>query len=114
MIDVAGLGTPIHVEAGRVLTVQGRRGREFFLISSGTATCHADGDTVAELGPGDFFGELSLLAHTPRAATVIADSDMELVVFSAQEFDRLLHDSPAFAARMVGRLADRVHALEAA
>jgi CRP-like cAMP-binding protein len=54
------------------------------------------------------------LTDSPRTATVIAETDMDLVVFSAQEFHHLLHDSPSVAARMVDRLANRVRALEAA
>jgi CRP/FNR family transcriptional regulator, cyclic AMP receptor protein len=111
---LVGLGTTLHVGAGRVLTSQGRRGREFFLVVSGVASCLVDGDRVAEFGPGDFFGELSLLTDNPRTATVIADTDMDLVVFSAQEFDHLLHGSPSVAAQMVDRLANRVRTLEAA
>jgi CRP-like cAMP-binding protein len=110
--SIAGLGTPVHVPAGRALTVQGKSGSEFFLIESGQASAAVDGKKVAEFGPGDFFGELALLGRTPRAATVTADSDMELVVLSALEFRSLLEDNHRVAMKMLGLLAERVRVLE--
>jgi CRP/FNR family transcriptional regulator, cyclic AMP receptor protein len=109
---IAALGTSVHVHEGRVLTTQGRSGSEFFLVRSGTASCLIDGEPVAEFGPGDFFGELALLGQTPRTATVTADGDMELIVFSSREFASLLQDSHQVAMSMLRRLADRVHVLE--
>ncbi len=110
--SIAQLGTAIAVHEGRVLTTQGRPGSEFFLIVSGRASCTIDGEQVAELGAGDFFGELALLSGEPRSATIVADSEMEVIVFSAREFSTLLADSQPVATQMLGRLADRVSVLE--
>jgi CRP/FNR family transcriptional regulator, cyclic AMP receptor protein len=110
--SIARLGTRIRVHPGTALTTQGRRGSECFLVMSGTATCVVDGEQVAQFGSGDFFGELALLGHTPRTATVTAETDMDVVVFSETEFRTLLHDSDPVARQMLGRLADRVHTLE--
>src|SRR5579875_871983 len=65
-------------------------------------------------GPGDFFGEMALLTKGPRSATITAMSDMELLVLSPAEFVSLLDDSPRVAVKMLGRLADRIRALESA
>jgi CRP-like cAMP-binding protein len=111
---IDGLGTPIRAQEGRTLTTQGSPGAEFFLIRSGHASCVIDGEKVADFDAGDFFGELALLSGTRRSATVTADGEMELLVFSAAEFGRLLETSPALAAQMRKRLGERVRVLEGA
>jgi CRP-like cAMP-binding protein len=111
---IAGLGTPIRVQEGRTLTTQGDRGAEFFVVRWGRASCTIDGEKVGDFGAGDFFGELALLSGTRRSATVTAQSEMELLVFSAAEFGRLLEASPPLAAQMRKRLGERVRVLEGA
>ncbi len=111
---IANLGTQITVPAGTQLTVQGKPGSEFFLVIDGKAICVIDGRKVADFGPGDFFGEMALLTKGPRSATITAMSDMELLVLSPAEFVSLLDDSPRVAVKMLGRLADRIRALESA
>jgi CRP-like cAMP-binding protein len=109
---ISGLGTRLRVEPGARLTTQGRLGTEFFLITAGRASCVIDGEQVAEFGPGDFFGELALLSGSRRSATVTADTEMDVLVFSAAEFGRLVDSSSAVAVHMRKRLAQRVRVLE--
>ena len=107
---VASLITPLRVEAGRVLTREGAHGREFMIISEGTAAVSRAGHEIARLGPGDFFGELSLVAGIPRTATVTADTDMVVNALNRREFAALLDGSPDLAKKIlvgaVRRLAD--------
>src|SRR5688500_7470339 len=70
----------VRVSAGKVLCEEGAAGHEFYLILDGEASVKAKGRKVATLGAGDYFGELALLTRAPRDATVVADSDMELLV----------------------------------
>jgi 5-deoxy-D-glucuronate isomerase len=70
----------IRVESGRTIVRSGAEGDALFVVLDGTATVERDGRTVAELGGGDYFGELALLDPAPRAATVIATSDTDLAV----------------------------------
>lgn len=83
---VDSLTCDLHVEAGRVLTLIGQPGREFFIVMSGTATVFCHGVELERVGPGSFFGELALLYRRYRAATVVADTDMDLLVMSVREF----------------------------
>ncbi len=78
--------TEVPVETGRVLTVAGRPGDEFFVVLSGTAAVWRQGIQLDRLGPGSFFGELALLDHGDRTATVVAESEMRLLVLSTREF----------------------------
>ena len=104
---VSRLVTPIHVKAGKVLTKEGDAGREFMIIASGTATVRRKGRKVAALGPGDFFGELALLAGVPRTATVIADTDMVIEALNRAEFATLLDESPSIARKVLSAVAKR-------
>src|SRR5438132_8544209 len=68
------------VGAGTTIVKEGDNGNEFFVILDGTARVSRQGRKIATLGPGSGFGELALLENAPRNATVVADTDMELVV----------------------------------
>ena len=104
---VSRLVTPINVKAGKVLTKEGDAGREFMIIASGTATVRRKGRKIAALGPGDFFGELALLAGVPRTATVIAESDMVIEALNRAEFATLLDESPSIARKVLSAVAKR-------
>ncbi len=89
----------VDVPAGKVLAREGEFGDEFFVIDSGTAEVTKAGKCVAELGPGDFFGEMALLEEDRRVATVTATSPMSLIVMTRASFRSLdrsmtqLHDT---------------------
>ena len=76
----------LDVRAGKVLAREGDIGQEFFVIEAGTAEVKRGGDTLAQLGPGDFFGEMALLEEDRRVATVTATSDMTLIVMNRSSF----------------------------
>src|SRR4051794_29252609 len=76
---VATTADQVSVKEGRNLVVQGRLGHEFFLILDGEAVVRRNDRKVAALGAGDYFGELALLDKGPRDATVVAESDMDLM-----------------------------------
>ncbi len=98
----------VSVSAGTVLTEEGKMGREFFLIGSGTAIVTIAGHEVAKLGAGSNFGELSLLDHQPRTATVTAVTDMDLVVLAAREFTSILEEVPTMAIRLLEATATKL------
>src|SRR3954454_13772168 len=76
--DVEALGMiadELDVREGKVLARQGALGHEFFVLEAGSMTVDIDGETVAQLGPGSFFGEIALIAEDRRTATVTAAED---------------------------------------
>ena len=98
----------VTVPAGKTLTEEGKPGHEFYLILDGEASVKAKGRKVATLGPGDYFGELALLTRAPRDATVVADSDMELLVLGQREFSGVLDEVPGIAHKLLGSMAERL------
>ncbi len=98
----------IEVKQGKVLVEEGKPGHEFFLIEDGTAEVRRNNRKVATLGRGQFFGELSLLDRGPRSATVIANTDMTLVVLGQREFLGVIDEVPAMAHKLLAALAGRL------
>ena len=105
---VVRMGTTIVVDAGHVLTRQGRRGYEFFVVVDGEASCAVDGREVASFGPGEFFGEIGLAGKQPRTATVTASTQMRVLVIDCREFGALLSLAPTASARIRTAMRDRL------
>lgn len=103
----------LDVAAGDELVTEGRIGREFFLILSGDAVVRRDGEDIAELGPGQWFGELSLIDQKPRSATVVAATDMKLLVLGQAEFAGLLNTVATMAAKLLRGMARRLREADA-
>jgi CRP-like cAMP-binding protein len=101
------------VRAGEVIVCQGDAATEMFVIRSGSVEIQRSGDVVARLGPGEFFGEMSLLESLPRDADAVAASDVELLVITQGGLLVRLRRDPTFALEMLHRLSGRVRALNA-
>lgn len=99
--SVAKLMTELSVKEGAVLTKQGTPGREFMIITTGTARVDIDGEVVAHLGPSDFLGELAVISGTKRTATVTATSPMTVEVLNRREFMSLLDESSALGRKIL-------------
>jgi CRP-like cAMP-binding protein len=98
----------VDVPAGVVLCEEGSVGREFFYIVEGTATVKRNGRKVTTLGPGRYFGELSLLDRRPRNATVVSDTPMNLIVLEQRRFNGLLDATPAMAHKLLVAMSERL------
>ena len=105
---IAKASDEVDVKAGRVLVDQGKTGHEFFLILDGQATVRRNGKAVAGLTSGDYFGELSLLSREPRDASVVADTDMKLLILGQREFTGMLDSVPGLAAKILAIMARRL------
>lgn len=92
---LATLGEPVDAEAGAVLIDQGDVGTECFLVVEGEAGVFAAGHHVATLGKGSVVGEMALIGHKPRNATVTAQTPMRLLAFNISSFKKLLAEMPA-------------------
>ena len=111
--SVARLMTCVPVKAGRALTTEGQPGHEFMIIAEGQASVRRDGLLVATLGPGEFFGEMSLIAGAPRSATVTAETDMLIEILNRREFSSMLDENPSLARKVLVGAVKRLHGLEA-
>ena len=82
---------------GHQLVREGAFAHEFFLIEDGEAAVLQDGERVATLGPGDFFGEIGLLETERRTASVVATTPMEVIVMFQPEFEQMKKELPTVA-----------------
>ena len=92
--EVSKIADENQVKAGQILVQQGRGGWHFYLIAEGQARVEKNGKKIRTLGPGEFFGEISLIDREPRTASVIAESKMTVLVVSSQSFTHLLETVP--------------------
>ena len=108
--SIARAGDEIRVPAGQTLCEEGRPGREFFLILEGKASVRRGNSkkSVATLGPGQYFGEMALLDRGPRSATVVADTDMDLLVLGQREFHGVVDEVPTLAHKLLATMAGRL------
>ena len=110
---VARRAEEVRVAAGTAIVNEGDDGHEFFVILDGTARVSRQGRKIATLGPGSGFGELALLENAARNATIVADTEMELVVLGQREFAGLLDEVPGFARKMLAGTARRLREADA-
>ena len=110
--EVARLAERVQVGEGEILTREGRIGREFFLILSGTVGVTQTGRRVNTLGPGDFFGELAAMNPGPRNATVTALSDLDVLIIGPREF-HVMADIPGFRDALLKSMAGRLRTADA-
>src|SRR3954468_10452814 len=97
LAEVARQADEIDVEAGKRLVSAGRFGYEFFVIENGTAEVVRGEEHIADLGPGDFFGEMALLGDTVRNADVVCSSPMTAMVMTDSAFRALARRMPDVA-----------------
>ena len=106
--SVAKITKVFDVAAGAVIARAGEIGDEFFLITDGSARVDVAPDRHVLLGPGKFFGEMSLLDGGPRSATVVANTPVRLLVISRRNFSALLNDVPGLTQTLLVTLSKRV------
>ena len=109
---LARAGDEVDMEAGSLLADQGQTGREAFVILAGSVSVRRNGRKVATLGPGAIVGELSLLDHGPRTATVTCDTDCRVFVISQRHFLAMLDDVPTIGHKLMASLATRIRELD--
>ena len=110
---IAGLADELDIPAGKRLATAGETGQELFVIVDGHATVKVGRGRTSRLGPGEFFGEMSLIDGGPRSATVEAAVDMKLLVVGRREFWSLLNAAPSLGLKIMSTLSRRVREAEA-
>ncbi len=104
---VAQWADEVEVKEGADLIREGDFAHEFFVIEEGTANVEHDGRILTELTKGDFFGEIGLVEHVRRTATVTATSPMRLVVMFEREFAAMEEQLPAVADQVKEAIRER-------
>jgi CRP-like cAMP-binding protein len=104
----------LEVAAADIVVYQGEYGDSFYVVEAGTLDVFIDGCHVRSLGPDDFFGELALLADTPRTATVLATSDCRLWVLPGRAFLSVLTGFAATSRVITAASTERQAAMPAA
>jgi CRP-like cAMP-binding protein len=94
---VAGWLQAYSVPEGDLLVREGASAQEFFLIEDGEAAVLQDGERIAVLGPGDFFGEIGLVETDRRTASIIAATPMDVIVMYRAEFEQMEKELPTVA-----------------
>jgi len=94
---IARWADEVDVPVGKHLLDQGRLPHEFFVILEGKVRVTKDGEHLAVLGPGDFFGEIALLEHQRRTASVVATEPTRLVVMHSRDFGAMEAELPSVA-----------------
>ena len=110
--DIAKATVELTLDQGKEFVTQGDVGREAFIIVDGTAEVTRSGQTIGQLGPGDCVGELALLDHGPRTATVTATTPLTVLVLGPREFSGLLDEVPTLTHKILAALAARVRELD--
>ncbi len=109
---VLDLSDQMEATTGTVLVDQGDPGTYCFVIVEGTASVYVRGEYVASSGPGSMVGEMSLIDHRPRTATVVADSDLLVLRFGIRAFRTLLEEMPKASERVMTELRARLERVE--
>lgn len=109
---IAKAGDEITMPAGSLIVDQGQTGREAFVILEGTVQVKRNGKKVGSFGPGTVVGELSLLDHGPRTATVTCESDCTMLLLDQRHFMGVLDDVPTLAHKLLATLAGRIRDLD--
>lgn len=116
-VDAAGLASvadrvvEVGFEPGGVIARQGDVGTGFFIVASGSVRVVRDGDTIATLGPGEFFGELSVLDGQPRSAQVVAAEPTVVLGLASWDFEAVVRERPEIALAVMRGLAVRLRGL---
>jgi CRP/FNR family cyclic AMP-dependent transcriptional regulator len=108
LAGLADLAASVDFPAGHVIARQGEIGTGFFVVISGMVRVVRDGEVVARLGAGEFFGELSVLDRQPRNASVIADEPTSCLALASWDFEKVLLEQPALTLSILRGVATRL------
>lgn len=105
---VVELSDEVTVRSGSVIVDQGDPGTHCYVVITGSASVYVRGEHVAAIAPGTMIGEMALVDHRPRTATVVAEDDMRLLRFDSKAFRSLLDEMPKASERVMTLLKARL------
>ena len=100
----------VSVEAGRTLIVQGQPNHTFYILVDGEVEVRIQGQAPRHLGPGDFFGEMSMIDTGPAVATVVTKTPVVALVMSHAQFHNAVKANEVIALRVMAVMAERLRA----
>jgi CRP-like cAMP-binding protein len=106
--ELAVTADEIDLREGFALTREGKPGREFIVLVDGTARVTRKGRKLADIGPGDWVGEIALLSKSNRTATVTTTSPVRALVLTDRGFRRVVEAMPSIAMKVLACVADRM------
>ena len=108
-LDVlAAKATQVDFPAGHIIARQGEIGTGFFVVIDGRVRVVRDGQVIATLGPGEFFGELSVLDRQPRNAMVAAEVPTTCLALASWDFEAVLLEEPRLTLAILRGVAERL------
>jgi CRP-like cAMP-binding protein len=110
---IAQLATHHEAPAGEELTREGEEGREFIILLDGEVEVSRGGQVITTLGPGSHFGEIALLAHAPRTATITAKTPVVAESIGRSGFALALAEVPGLSDELLAAMASRLAQLDA-
>jgi CRP-like cAMP-binding protein len=105
--EIANRAEEIDVEVGTHLVREGEFAYEFFVIEEGSADVLREGEHIADLGPGDFLGEMGIVTQSPRNASVVAREPTRVIVLSEQDFRGVARSFPTVAEQIREAVRER-------
>jgi CRP-like cAMP-binding protein len=111
--QISQLATPLEQPAGAVLVKEGKVGHEFIIVLEGEIEIRKGDQVIATRGPGSYIGEIALIDHRPRTATVVATTPVSIEVIGQREFAELLVDVPELSQQILATVAARLADLDA-
>ena len=110
--EIAGSMKERTFAAGDTVTEEGKGGVGFFVIDEGTAKVSVGGKDVRTFGPGDYFGEVGLIADVDRTATITAETELRCYGMTFWDFRPLVESNAAIAWKMLQTMAQRLKEAE--
>ncbi len=105
---IAAVAQVNSFQPGQLIVIQGTPGQAFYTVLSGRVEILRDDTSLGAFGPGDFFGEMSLLDHAPRSATIRAIEATECLMLSSWDFKAVLEKHPSIAIKLLEVLSRRI------
>jgi CRP-like cAMP-binding protein len=112
LTHVLALTKEVLHSAGKQILEEDHSGVGFHLIVKGNATVNVGGSEVARFGPGDYFGEMSIIDGLPRSATVTAVDDVTTLAIASWDFEGLMEQHPSMMRAMLVELSGRIRQIE--
>jgi CRP-like cAMP-binding protein len=106
---IAEVMAPRTFAAGEEITKEGEISVGFYVIEDGNADVTMNGEAVGKLGPGDHFGEIALIAETPRAATIVAETELHCYGMTSWDFRALAERNGEVAWELLSSIARKLY-----